>query len=138
MQPEWHRRIAAVRSPLGMNAIIDPTISGWFTAAFFATRAADVARSVQVLRRTPLAGYIGSIDAMTRADLTARLGSIACPVMVVVGEHDRVTPPAQGEQIVLQIPQARLRRIGGAAHLSNVERAEDFNDLLRAFLAGGP
>jgi 3-oxoadipate enol-lactonase len=137
MQPVWARRIAAVRSPLGMDAIIDATISGWFTAAFFATRAADVARSVQVLRRTPVLGYIGAIAAMARADLTSRLAAVTCPVLVVAGDDDRVVPFPYAEQILLHIAQAQLRRISGAAHLSNIEQPTDFNAALRDFLASG-
>jgi 3-oxoadipate enol-lactonase len=138
MQPVWAGRIAAVRSPLGMGAIIDDTISGWFTAAFFATRPADVARSVQVLRHTPVNGYIGSLAAMSRADLTSRLAAVGCPVLVVAGDDDRVIPLAKSEQILMHVPQARLRRISGAAHLSNVEQPADFNATLREFLAAGP
>lgn len=138
MQPVWARRIAAVRSPLGMDAIIDATISGWFTAAFFAGRAADLGRAVQVLRRTPVDGYIGAIGAMSRADLTSRLAAVTCPVLVIAADDDRVIPFAHAEQILLHIPQARLRRIHGAAHLSNVEQPADFNATLREFLASGP
>jgi 3-oxoadipate enol-lactonase len=138
MRPLWANRVAAVRSPKGMDAVIDATISGWFTAAFFATRAADVARAVQVLRRTPVDGYAGAIAAMSRADLTTRLSAVACPVLVVTGADDRVIPPAHAEQILLHIHQARLRRISGAAHLCNVEQPADFNAVLREFLAAGP
>lgn len=138
LQPMWASRIAAVRSPLGMNAIVDETISSWFTAAFFATRAADISRTVQVLRRTPVSGYIGAINAMARTDLSARLPAIHCPLSLVVGEDDRVTPPVYSEAIALQLPQARLQRIAGASHLSNIEQADDFNAALRAFLTSGP
>ena len=138
VQPVWASRVAAVRSALGMDAIIDETISGWFTAAFFATRGADIARSVQVLRRTPVNGYVGAIAAMSRADLTSRLAAVTCPVLVVAADDDRVVPFAQSEQILLHVPQAKLRRIHGAAHLSNVEQPADFNAALREFLASGP
>jgi 3-oxoadipate enol-lactonase len=137
-QPQWASRIAAVRSPLGMDAIIDETISGWFTAAFFATRAADIARSVQVLRRTPVYGYIGALAALSRADLTTRLASVTCPVLVVASDDDRVVPFAHSEQILLHVAQAKLRRIRGAGHLSNIEQPADFNALLREFFASGP
>lgn len=138
MQPQWAERLAAVRSQLGMNAVIDASISGWFTAAFFATRAAGVAAAVQVLRRTPVAGYVGAIHAMSRADLTTRLTAITCPVLLLVGEDDRVMPAAYAEEIARLLPQARLQRISGASHLSNIEQADDFNAALRAFLAGEP
>jgi 3-oxoadipate enol-lactonase len=137
-RPEWANRTAAVRSPLGMATIIDTTISGWFTAAFFATRSADVSRLVQVFRRTPVDGYVGAIAAMARADLASRLSAISCPVLVLAGEDDRVTPLSYAEEIALQLPQARLQRISGASHLSNIEQANDFNEALRRFLAAGP
>jgi len=138
MQPLWAGRIAAVRSPQGMDTIIDATISGWFTAAFFAGRPGDLTRAVQVLRRTPVHGYIGAIAAMSRADLASRLAAVSCPVLLVSGDDDRVVPLAHAEQILRQVPQARLRSIHGAAHLSNVEQGDDFNAALREFLADGP
>jgi 3-oxoadipate enol-lactonase len=135
--PQWAGHLDDVRSPLGMDAIIDATLSGWFTAAFFATRAADVARSARVFRATPVAGFLGAVAAMSRADLTTRLSSLGCPVLVLHGEADRMTPAAGAEQILLQVPQARMRRIAGAAHLSNIEQADEFNAAVRGFLASG-
>jgi 3-oxoadipate enol-lactonase len=123
-QPQWAGGLAAVRSPLGMDAIIDVTLSGWFTAAFFATRAAEVARSARVFRATPVDGFLGAVAAMSRADLTTRLSSLGCPVVVLFGESDRVTPAASAERILLGVPQARMRRIPGAAHLSNIEQPD--------------
>lgn len=138
MRPIWDQRIAAVRTSLGMNAIIDETLNQWFTAAFFATRPNDVARAVQVLRRTPVNGYIGCLAAMSRVDLAARLSAISCPVLVLIGEDDRLIPRAYAEEILQNIPQARLQRIDGAAHLSNIEAAPAFNAALRRFLTGQP
>jgi pimeloyl-ACP methyl ester carboxylesterase len=74
---------------------------------------------------------------MSRADLTARLSAITCPVLVIAGDDDRVVAFAHAEQILMLIRQARLRRIHGAAHLSNIEQAADFNAALRDFLASG-
>lgn len=136
-QPQWARQLPGLHTPLGMDAIIDPTISGWFTAAFFATRSADVARAVRVLRATPVHGFLGAVAAMTRSDLTTRLSSLGCPLLLLLGEGDRVAPAASAERILLQVPQARLQRIAGAAHLSNIEQADDFNAALRDFFAPG-
>jgi 3-oxoadipate enol-lactonase len=46
---------------------------------------------------------------------------------------DRATPPAWGEAIAAAIPRAELRELE-AAHLSNVEAAEAFNEAVAAFL----
>jgi 3-oxoadipate enol-lactonase len=56
--------------------------------------------------------------------------------VVLFGESDRVTPAASAERILLGVPQARMRRIPGAAHLSNIEQAEIFDRLLLDFLGG--
>jgi 3-oxoadipate enol-lactonase len=87
-----------------------------------------------MIRATPVHGYIGCLQAIARLNLTARLGAISCPTLVVVGEEDRSTPLAMAEEIVRAIPEARLELIANAAHLSSVEQPDRFNAVLRAFL----
>jgi hypothetical protein len=55
--------------------------------------------------------------------------------MVVVGTHDRLTPPGGAERIAGGIKEAELVRISGAGHMSMLERPDSFNAALRAFLA---
>ena len=133
----WDQRIAAVRGATGMNAVVASTLERWFTADFRVRRPDVVARIGQLIRNTPINGYIGSAQGIAKLNLTARLESIHCPVLVIVGEEDRGTPPAMAEEIVRAIPGARLERIPEAAHLSNVERPFAFNLALRSFLGGG-
>lgn len=72
-------------------------------------------------------GIIGALSAMKqRPDRTALLGSIACPAVVICGADDVVTPPGECERMSRQIPGATFVRLEGAAHLSNLERAEAF------------
>jgi pimeloyl-ACP methyl ester carboxylesterase len=70
-----------------------------------------------------------------RPDASAALGAIAVPTLVVVGEEDTVTPPAEAERLAAGIPGARLERIAGAGHLSPLEQPEAFNHVLAEFLA---
>jgi len=53
-------------------------------------------------------------------------GSVACPALIVTGRHDPAAPPAGGRWLGDQIRGARVGDLE-AAHLSNVERADDFN-----------
>jgi pimeloyl-ACP methyl ester carboxylesterase len=53
----------------------------------------------------------------------------------VVGDADRVTPPLLSEDIVRRIPGARLVRIAGAGHLSNLEKPAEFNGVVLDFLS---
>ena len=71
---------------------------------------------------------IAALKAMAaRPDSSALLPSIDVPTLVVVGEEDPITPPADAERMAAAIPNARLVKIAGAAHLSNVEKADAFN-----------
>jgi 3-oxoadipate enol-lactonase len=73
-----------------------------------------------------------------RPDSTATLAAMSCPALVVVGEEDSLTPPAEAEAMAKALPAARLARIPGAGHLSNVENAEAFGAALDGFLAALP
>jgi 3-oxoadipate enol-lactonase len=70
-----------------------------------------------------------------RSDSTPLLAEIGVPVLVVVGEEDAITPPAESEAMVAALPDARLVRVGGAGHLTPLERPDDLNDALLSFLA---
>jgi 3-oxoadipate enol-lactonase len=132
----WDQRIAAVRGPTGMSAVVQSTLERWFTASFRAQRPDVVNRIGELIRNTPVNGYVGCAHAIARLNLTARLQAIRCPVLVMVGEEDRGTPPAMSEEIVHAIPGARFERIANAAHLSNIEQPVVFSMALRSFLAG--
>jgi len=62
------------------------------------------------------------------------LKQITCPTQIIVGEQDRVTPPADATLMADQIPGARLACIPGAAHLSNLEQPGPFNEAVRSFV----
>ena len=135
MRPVWDERIAAVKTPTGMNAIVAATLERWFTPGFRQLRPDELARIGAQIRATPVNGYIGCAHAISLLNLTDRLGAISSPALVIVGEEDRGTPPAMAEEIVRAIPGARMEVIANAAHLSNVEQPDRFNALLRSFLA---
>lgn len=130
----WEQRIAAASTPQGMNAIVPATIERWFTAGFRRMRPDVTAKIGAQIRATPVEGYIGCARAIARLSLTARLGAIACPTLVVVGDEDHATPFSAAEEIARAIHGARLERIAGAAHLSAVEQPDRFNAVLRDFL----
>lgn len=80
----------------------------------------------------------GTTDALraiaNRTDSTPLLPTITVPALVIVGAADSITPPADAERMAKAIPGARLARIAGAAHLSNVEQPDAFNAEVAAFL----
>ena len=56
------------------------------------------------------------------------------PALVVVGEEDVLTPPAEAETIAAGIRGARLVRVPRAGHLANLEAPGAVNDALAGFL----
>jgi pimeloyl-ACP methyl ester carboxylesterase len=73
-----------------------------------------------------------------RPDSTPTLAALACPTLVVVGDEDGLTAPAEAEGMARAVKGAKLVRIPGAGHLSNVEAPASFDAALEAFVAGLP
>jgi pimeloyl-ACP methyl ester carboxylesterase len=73
-----------------------------------------------------------------RPDSTPTLATITAPTLVVVGEEDGLTPPAEAEKIAAGVRGARLVRIPGAGHLPCIENPAPFTQALEAFLEGLP
>jgi len=67
-------------------------------------------------------------------DVRARLGEIAAPTLVVVGDADRTFPIPWMEDVASGIRGARLVRLAGAGHVSNLERPQEFNRAVLDFL----
>lgn len=67
-------------------------------------------------------------------DIRTRVGELDLPLLALVGEHDRLTPPSYHEYYVEQAPEATLSVLGGAAHLAMVERPTAFADAVASFL----
>ena len=65
-----------------------------------------------------------------RADHLGLLPAIRVPTLVVVGEHDAVTPPAVATAMAASIPGARLAVMGGAGHMTALEHPAEFADLV--------
>lgn len=82
------------------------------------------------------AAYVIGAEAVWLARQEDRAHDIRCPVLVLCGEADRVTPPALSTSLVKMIPGARMELVEGAGHLANLERPDAFNALAGAFIRG--
>lgn len=97
---------------------------------------AELVRQVRAgIEQTQISGIAGALMAMAeQPDSVPLLARIACPALVVTGELDGPTPPADGKLMAELIPGARLEIILQAGHLSNLEQPEAFNRALIGFL----
>jgi 3-oxoadipate enol-lactonase len=131
----WEQRIEAVTRK-GMAAVADGVVERWFTAEFRARQHEPVKRIREMLLATNPIGYAGCCGAIRDMDERDFLGTIEASALVVVGAHDPATTPEKGKYIAEHIPGARLETLD-CAHLSNVERPEDFNRIVLGFIANG-
>jgi len=61
---------------------------------------------------------------ISRPDSRSGLGAIKCPTLIVVGDHDELTPPELSEEIADGISGAHLIKIPECGHLSTLEKPD--------------
>lgn len=132
--PLWEERIANVERH-GMAPRVEETIGRWFTPPFIDESPGVVDDIRMLIRTTAPQGFIGCSRAIQGLDYTDRLGEIEAPTLIVVGADDLGTPVALSEVMRDGIPGSKLVVLEAAAHLSNVEQAERFNEAVTSFLA---
>ncbi len=62
------------------------------------------------------------------------LHQIRCPVLLVWGSDDRITPPVIAHEFKQQIPHAELQFIDRCGHAPTIERPAEFNRITEEFL----
>ncbi len=128
----WSERIDIARSE-GMGSLVDGVIARWFSPDFPEREPARFARARTTLLATDPAGYAGVCAALRDADIRDDVGSITAPTLVIGGIRDQATPIEQARWLHSEIDGSRLVELD-AAHLSNLDREQDFTSALDAFL----
>lgn len=119
----------------GTAELVDTMIAGLLSDETRARRPQVVERARALMAANSAAGIIAALGAMrARPDATAELAGIAIPALVVVGELDVPSPPAEAEAMADALPDAHLEVIDGAGHLSNLEAPASFNAAVATFL----
>jgi pimeloyl-ACP methyl ester carboxylesterase len=119
----------------GPVAAADAMLPKMFTRASFDLAHPIVRETKAIMSDVSNPGVINALRAMSaRPDSTGVLKTLAVPALVVVGDEDPITPPADAERMASLMRGATLTRIPRAAHLSNLERPVEFNRAVESFL----
>lgn len=119
----------------GASAAADAMLPGLISETTRRTRPEVEARLRSIIESNPPDGLVRALEAMAdRPDSTELLPTITVPTLVVVGEADAVTPVAEAEAMAERVPDALLRVIPGAGHVSSIENPEAFGRELVQFL----
>ena len=113
------RQLAETRAPLLLGA-----------AASDAVRAEVVETMARI---HPDAFRLGAA-AVWLADQRDRAAAVDVPTLVMVGDEDRITPPALSHELATLIAGARIEVVAGAGHLTNIEQPTAFNAAVDRFV----
>ncbi|HEX9711126.1 MAG TPA: alpha/beta hydrolase [Actinomycetota bacterium] len=89
----------------------------------------------ELLAETPTETWLNLIPAMAALDVTEVVASLEVPVLVMVGMHDRLTPPHAAQRIARVLPDGNLVVLPGAGHMPMLEQHEQVTDHLRRFIS---
>jgi proline iminopeptidase len=86
------------------------------------------------MRFTAAAAAHAAASMLPRYDVSARLGEIKVPTLVLAGAHDAVTPRAAADALVAGIAGAELVVFEESGHFPFIEEQPRFLEVVRAFL----
>ena len=154
--PQWLNRLilcdtrAAADSPeaaanrLKMADIVtkqgpEPVVFAMMPKLFAPQTSAQQPSLVEQVRRTVMGTAAVAIAAAhrgmaVRPDMTAALPDLNIPTLVVVGEHDAISPASEMKAIADAMPNARYELIPNAGHMAPMENSVAVNQAFRRFL----
>ena len=119
----------------GVDKFADTFAGAVFAPATIKQQPALVEQIKSTIRATDASTIAATLMALAaRTDTTASLDQLTCPLLIIVGEQDALTPPSDSEAMLAAAPGATMIVIPDAAHLSNLENPESFNRALLGFL----
>ncbi|MCU6615651.1 alpha/beta fold hydrolase [Achromobacter sp. 77] len=137
---------AAVRARLDAAATQDPeaaakvSLTRWFTPAFQAAHPARVAQIEQRLLGNDRQSFLSAYALFALGDplLAQAAPDIACPVLVMTGEHDVGSNPRMTRDLARALPRACARVAPGQRHMLPVEEPGTVAAALRSFVSAPP
>ena len=69
-----------------------------------------------------------------RTDTTGFLNKINLPVLIIVGDEDKLTPPENSHNMNSKIKDSLLVTMQGCGHFTNIEDTDKFNNTINQFL----
>jgi pimeloyl-ACP methyl ester carboxylesterase len=140
MHATWEEEESALRAG-DLDKAVEVVLQAWVAGP--GRRLEDVdpgvrSRVAEMQRRAfELQASIEDDEELLVEDVAQRLGDVAVPTLVLVGEEDQPDIRAIAERLAREIPNARLETIADTAHVPSMERPEEFDRLVLGFLGSG-
>jgi (E)-2-((N-methylformamido)methylene)succinate hydrolase len=118
----------------GATVTVGAAIERWFTPEFRERNPEIIERQIQrVLGNDPV-GYAAAYRVFAESDVIDDLHRIACPTLVMTGEHDSGSTPSMARAIHERIAGSRLVILPRYRHSLLIEAPAEIVDELRTFL----
>lgn len=130
----------------GLRALARPCVTELLSApplpslleSWFLNQAASDERlaraAVRDMAAMDLRAHLACLASIGDPAITAALGTVNAPTLVICGRSDRVTPVATAEVAARLIPGAELRVLERCGHVPMFEQPDAFHEALRGFL----
>lgn len=130
----WAERANKAKSE-GLAALVGFQQTRWFSDVFRAAHPDIVERCVTTFVANDVESFASTCAMLGAFDLRAGLATLRMPTAIVVGEEDYATPIVMSEVLHEGIAGSSLDVIGGARHLTPIERSDVIAGRLRSLLA---
>jgi 3-oxoadipate enol-lactonase len=128
---QWEERIHVAKTQ-GMDALVEPTIGRWFPPDYVAKNPLALNKVREMVRTTPVNGFVGCAAALSNFDFRPGLGGIRTPALFVCGTNDVALGGVM--QLLAAVAGSKLVELEGAGHISNMEKPDEFSAALDDFL----
>ena len=117
-----------------MDGLVESTMARWFTGPTLEADPPALENIREMIRTTSVDGFVGCANALQGIEYLDAMGSISCPTLFLVGEADPAATPELAGDMHARVEGSHYVELSGAAHISNVEKEDAFNDALAGFL----
>jgi len=132
------KRMRAIESikHTGVEKYAEESIKNFFSPESFLTKGKEIADVREMILKTSEQSLCNTLLALSlRKETCQILPEIKVPVLIMVGNEDKITPPAAARFMHEKIEGSFLKIIDHAGHLSNLENPGEFNVQLKKFVA---
>jgi 3-oxoadipate enol-lactonase len=131
----WSDRGQKVRDG-GIEAMVEPSVTRWFTPGFQRSHPEIIDRMRDVVRRTSPDGYCGSAAALRELDYERLLPDTLVPMLFMTGSGDQGAPPAVVRAMQAKAPCSHYVELPDAGHISVMEQPALFAAAILDFVEG--
>jgi pimeloyl-ACP methyl ester carboxylesterase len=132
------KRIKAIEviRKTGVEKYAEESVKNLFAPESFTTRVKEIEDVRAMIMKTSEQSLCNTLIALAdRKETCNILSEINVPVLIMVGNQDKITPPAAASFMHERIKGSLLKIIDHAGHLSNLENPDEFNIQLKSFVS---